>query len=363
MIDLTRYFTILGLGPDATMDEVEQHFHDLAFSMHPDTHEGERKTRFEEKLKNFNHARDMIRKHYDEWRKFRNNLHNSGATTGNANANTDNSGPNSTDPAAAAEAARRRAEQERNRKNSESTTRDESRRQEQEQFQQLHEAYLKAQHYTEAELSRQRESIANVATISLAAVAITCTLAAASNLVATARTMLIQHETNNIHISTKHPYITKQPFSLEPSPSTTTQPPQIVISHVDYQTVRKATSWSISTDSTNPGTTNPASTDPSTTNPGTTTITGTDSTGRKIIVLTYNSDNTYLGHYVYDYYTAPGGYSSSVQIRKFESMPDDSPGNMQCRCTSSITYEYDSSGHLRNVTRHGLFDSLEPNVS
>jgi len=110
----------------------------------------------------------------------------------------------------------------------------------------------------------------------------------------------------------------------------TAEPPQIVRNRVDDLEIRRASSWSTTTDSS-----------------GVSTVTGLDSAGRKIVVLYYGSDDAYRGHYVFSYYSSPASPGvQTLQVRKFNPMGLGSPGIFGNRCVGSCTYTFDSSSRL-----------------
>ncbi|NOJ26773.1 MAG: hypothetical protein DA330_02015 [Nitrososphaera sp.] len=64
--DLHDAFTALGLKAGTSWDEVKEKHQILAAGLHPDTYKGKRKEKAETELKKINHARDVLRKHFQE---------------------------------------------------------------------------------------------------------------------------------------------------------------------------------------------------------------------------------------------------------------------------------------------------------
>lgn len=63
--DLHRAFITLGLEPGASWDEVKEQHILLAQGLHPDRFSGKKKTKAEDKLKQINNARDVLKAHFD----------------------------------------------------------------------------------------------------------------------------------------------------------------------------------------------------------------------------------------------------------------------------------------------------------
>ncbi|MBW4660483.1 MAG: pentapeptide repeat-containing protein [Drouetiella hepatica Uher 2000/2452] len=66
MSDLERYYTVLGLEPGASLEEVNQAYRDLAFIWHPDRMPKDNvrlQEKAQEKLKDLNEAREKLRSH------------------------------------------------------------------------------------------------------------------------------------------------------------------------------------------------------------------------------------------------------------------------------------------------------------
>lgn len=212
MIDLTHYFTILGLHPDATLQEVEEAYKDLIVAMHPDRHQGERKTRFEEKAKRINDARDKINKHYQQWRAFRAQQKQAGSSGGQARADGRANGDGRwSDPAwAAQEQARRRAEDERRRREEEARSKDAERRREQEKFDQLHGQYAADQERRERDMKHRGEQSVQIAVASLAATLAFCLIAAIFTAAVSWRVEALNHEADEWPVSGKNKRFTER---------------------------------------------------------------------------------------------------------------------------------------------------------
>lgn len=54
---------ILGLGEDASMEEIKGAYRRLSLKYHPDRREGKEKKQYEELMKKVNHARDILMKY------------------------------------------------------------------------------------------------------------------------------------------------------------------------------------------------------------------------------------------------------------------------------------------------------------
>ncbi|MBK9144442.1 MAG: J domain-containing protein [Candidatus Melainabacteria bacterium] len=115
MIDLTPYFNILGLPPDATWDQVEQRYRTLVIFWHPDRVSSQHhKALAEEELKKINNAKDKLKEHWRDWQNQprSSTSYSQGSSSRANNAKNENAEKKNQDKERADDEARRKREAE-----------------------------------------------------------------------------------------------------------------------------------------------------------------------------------------------------------------------------------------------------------
>lgn len=136
MIDLTPYFNILGLPPDATWDQVEQRYRTLVIFWHPDrVSSPHHKALAEEELKKINNAKDKLKERWRDWQ----NRTRSSASHGHSSASQPGNARN--EKAEKTNQDKKRADEEAKQKRESEKRRREEQRQQQADFKPAYQQY------------------------------------------------------------------------------------------------------------------------------------------------------------------------------------------------------------------------------